>query len=272
MAYWVNNLDPVIWHIGGALAIRYYGVAYVLAFWCSWILLRRLNRDGAALGIKDEGAESALLLAFFLGAVAGGRIGYFVFYDFQGWLRDPLSVFRVWEGGMSSHGGFVGAIAGAGWVSATRRIGFWRVTDTLCVLTPPGFFLGRIANFVNGELWGKIAHVPWAVIFPASAVPGTPTDQIPPRHPSQLYEALLEGVILFVWARWRFGRTRGEKPGPGALSGEFLMVYAVLRIVSEMFRAPDAPLILGLSRGVFYSLWMILAGFLIRFVMRGHRR
>jgi phosphatidylglycerol:prolipoprotein diacylglycerol transferase len=124
---------------------------------------------------------------------------------------------------------------------------------------PPGLFLGRVANFINGELWGKPSEVPWAVIFPQSAPPGTPLALIPPRHPSQLYEAFLEGIVLLIYTQWRFRRTAALAT-PGRLSGEFLVLYALVRILGEQFREPDASPILGLSRGIFYSLFMIAIG------------
>jgi phosphatidylglycerol:prolipoprotein diacylglycerol transferase len=180
-------------------------------------------------------------------------------------MEDPLSFFRVWEGGMASHGGFIGVAVALLWFARSQRISFWHIADLVTSVAPLGLLLGRLANFINGELWGKIAHVPWAMIFPYSAAPGTPIDQIPPRHPSQLYEAFLEGALLLAFMQWRFWRSDIVERKPGRLAGEFLVAYAVARIIGEIFREPDADvrLIAGLSRGTFYSLFVLVTGLLL---------
>jgi phosphatidylglycerol:prolipoprotein diacylglycerol transferase len=160
---------------------------------------------------------------------------------------------------MASHGGFIGVLAACWWVAKKLKISFLQLGDLLCPLVPPGILLGRIANFINGELWGKVSHVSWAVIFPQSAMLGTPLEQIAPRHPSQLYEAGLEGGLLLAYSQWRLWKTDALNH-PGRLSGEFLLIYAVVRIFGEQFREPDASLIMGLSRGSFYSIFLLIAG------------
>ena len=255
--HWVHNLDPVLIHIHGDFGIRYYGLAYLLAFVIALVMLRLFYRKGRS-PLDPEKVETAIL-AIAVGVLAGGRIGYIILYSFPEFLHDPLLLFRIWEGGMASHGGFIGVALAIAWLAHRFKIPFLRLADLLVMTVPPGLFLGRLANFINGELWGNPSDVPWAVIFPHSAPPGTPLELIPPRHPSQLYEAALEGVFLFLYTQWRFWRT-GAAATPGRLSGEFLVLYALVRILGEQFREPDAGLIFGLSRGIFYSLFLIVFG------------
>jgi phosphatidylglycerol:prolipoprotein diacylglycerol transferase len=257
LTHWVHDLDPVAIHIHGNFGIRYYGLAYLLAFVAAVAMLYWFHRKGRS-PLGPEQIETTIL-ALAAGVLLGGRLGYILLYDFPDFLRDPLVVFRVWEGGMASHGGFIGVMLALAWLSRKFKIPFLRLGDLLCPIVPLGLFFGRVANFINGELWGKPSDAPWAVIFPLSAPPGTPLEQIAPRHPSQLYEAFLEGAVLFVYMQWRFWRT-GAAARPGQLSGEFLLFYALVRILGEQFREPDAGLILGLSRGIFYSLFLAVAG------------
>ncbi|HVS51681.1 MAG TPA: prolipoprotein diacylglyceryl transferase, partial [Opitutaceae bacterium] len=172
---------------------------------------------------------------------------------------------RVWDGGMASHGGFVGVAVALAWFARRRQLSFFHLADLVVSTAPVGLLFGRIANFINGELWGKISEVRWAVIFPKSAEPGTPLHQIPARHPSQLYEAGLEGALLLAFMQWRFWRSDVVRARPGQLSGEFLIAYALVRIFGERFREPDfgVSLIFGLSRGTFYSVFVILAGLVL---------
>lgn len=257
-SYWVHDLDPYLVHFGDGLGIRYYGLAYVLAFLFAYWLFGRFRRAGISPLTKPQ--ESDVMLALVLGALAGGRLGYMLLYDFGNFIREPWTVFEVWHGGMASHGGFAGVILAGLWAARRYRVNFWRIGDMMAAMTPFGLMLGRIANFINGELWGKVAHVPWAVIFPDSAPPGTPAGEIAPRHPSQLYEAALEGLLLLLYTQWRAWRTDVMRDHPGRLGGEFLVLYAVVRVFAEMFREPDASLVLGLSRGTFYSIFLAVAG------------
>jgi phosphatidylglycerol---prolipoprotein diacylglyceryl transferase len=146
------------------------------------------------------------------------------------------------------------------WFSQSEKISLLNLSDLVVCVAPAGLFFGRIANFINGELWGRISTVPWAVIFPQSSVEGTPVSMIPPRHPSQLYEAALEGIILFIYLQLRLWKSTVFKTKPGHLVGEFFIGYACVRSIGECFREPDASLIIGLSRGTFYSLFLIIAG------------
>lgn len=255
--YWVDNFDPFLIRFGGEWGIRYYGLAYVAAFAAANLMLRYLYRKGKSPLAGN--AISSLMLYLILGVLIGGRLGYMLLYGWHTFVQNPLSIFMVWQGGMSSHGGFIGVAVACYFSAKKTNLSFWTVSDLLCVVAPVGLFLGRIANFINGELWGRVTTVPWAVIFPKSAPSGTPIELIVARHPSQLYEALLEGFLLGIFAWWRFDDTNARHTH-GRLTGEFLLVYGVLRILGEQFREPDASLIFGLSRGIFYSIFMLLAG------------
>jgi phosphatidylglycerol:prolipoprotein diacylglycerol transferase len=191
------------------------------------------------------------MMAMVLGVLLGGRLGYFFLYQFEAVRANPLILLRIWEGGMASHGGFLGVAVALWWFARTRKIPFAHLCDLIASTTAAGLLFGRIANFINGELWGKPATVAWAVIFPHSPEP------LVPRHPSQLYEDLLEGALLLAFSQWRFWRSAIVRLQPGRLAGEFLIAYAVVRALGETFREPDAALILGLSRGTFYSVFIV---------------
>jgi phosphatidylglycerol:prolipoprotein diacylglycerol transferase len=266
--YWVDRFDPVLLHLHGDFGIRYYGVAYLLAFVIGWLLLRAYYRAGKS-PLSPPQIDQAMF-AIILGVLVGGRLGYMLLYDWTGWIHAPRIVFQVWDGGMASHGGFIGVALALVWISRKFAVPFLKLGDLLVSITPPGLLLGRVANFVNGELWGRVSTVPWAVIFPKSAHPGTPLNLIPPRHPSQIYEALLEGAALLVYTQWRLWRTPALNT-PGQLSGEFLIGYAVVRIICEQFRQPDASLILGMSRGIFYSIFLLVAGVLLVLFVNRHK-
>ncbi len=271
--YYVAQFDPFVirfpagWVLPG---IRWYGLAYVAGFliasWLMWLYARKgrlpLNAD----------QRSTLLMALVLGVLLGGRLGYYLFYVILGdpvrradFFAHPLMIFRVWEGGMASHGAFIGGILGLWWFARKSKLGFLRLGDVVATLAPPGVMIGRLANFVNGELWGKVptSHVPWAMIFPIRDG-DTIVGWTPPRHPSQLYEAATEGLLLLIYTQWRWWKSKPPgQPGalpPGRLAGEYLIGYALVRIFCEQFREPDAGLLLGLSRGSFFSLFMILVG------------
>ncbi|MCO5091115.1 prolipoprotein diacylglyceryl transferase [Bosea sp. (in: a-proteobacteria)] len=228
-------IDPVAVQLG-PLAIKWYGLAYVAGLLGGWWYARRLVAcDGLWGGrARPEAAElDDMLLFVAFGVVLGGRIGFVLFYDLARYLERPLDIFAIWQGGMSFHGGLIGATLGL-WLFARRR-GYpaLSVFDLAAAVVPIGLFLGRIANFINGELWGRPApDVPWAMVFPH----GGPL----PRHPSQLYEAFAEGILLFVLVNLlvRFGGLRR----PGYVAGVFGMGYAVARIVCEFFREPDPQL------------------------------
>ena len=263
LAYWVDRLDPFVVHFTGRFGIRYYGVAYAIGFVVAAWLLRAYARAGRSLLPSAKIAD--FMVAAVLGVVLGGRIGSYFLYD--GWRSfgsDPLAILRVWDGGMSFHGGLLGVILAVSWFARSEGIPLLHVWDLVASTAPAGLLFGRVANFVNGELWGKPTDVPWAVIFPRSMPEGTPLHLILPRHPSQLYEAAMEGLLLLAFMQWRLWKSDALRTRPGRLAGEFLIGYACLRIAGEAFREPDASLILGLSRGIFYSLFMIVFGIILR--------
>jgi phosphatidylglycerol:prolipoprotein diacylglycerol transferase len=180
-------------------------------------------------------------------------------------MRDPLALLRVWDGGMASHGGFLGVTVALLWSARGHGLPWRHLADLVASVAPLGLFFGRLANFINGELWGKPSNVPWAVVFPASAEPGTPVELITPRHPSQLYAAALEGLLVLAVTQWLVWRTPWLRQAPGRIAGAFLVAYALGRSIGEVFREPDAGLILGLSRGTFYSLFLAAGGLALLF-------
>jgi phosphatidylglycerol:prolipoprotein diacylglycerol transferase len=292
-AYYVHNLDPFIFRITGTVGPRWYGMAYVLAFVFAWLLLRVLARRGY-LDLPVSALGDFVTWVALFGVMVGGRLGYVLFYKPE-MLRDPLSILRVWEGGMSSHGGIIGVVVFTLIYSRRHKLPWTNPGDNLCVVAPIGLFLGRMANFINGELYGRITSVSWAVQFPkelldsgngdeaARALAATqPIDPslrsldavieavrtnpqvadalrpiLSPRHPSQIYEGLLEGVVLFA-ILW-FVRTRFRTPN-GFITGLFLICYSVLRIIVENFRQPDAPLVGMFTRGQFFSFFTVAIG------------
>lgn len=268
LKYWVHDLDPVIIQFTDTIGIRWYGLAYVTGFligFALWTLYRKRGRTSLTSEMQEN-----LAMAMILGVVIGGRLGYFLLYELTNFIQDPLIFFRVWTGGMASHGGFAGVTIAGLWVARKYRISPWHLGDLVASVAAPGLLLGRIANFINGELWGNITDVPWAVIFPQSAGSGMPVEFIPPRHPSQLYEAGLEGLLLLIYIQCRFWMVKGrgakvdrdasKSARPGHLMAEFLMGYSIARCLGEWFREPDASLILGMSRGSFYSIFLFLIG------------
>lgn len=263
LAFWVHNLDPVIFHVGGPLALRWYGLAYLAGFLIGWRILLRLSKRGELALTPDDVTSWIVHLAVW-GVFLGGRLGYVLFYAWADLPHDPLFVLRIWEGGMSSHGGMIGVILVALYTARKKKVPFFNLTDALALVAPIGIFFGRVANFINGELWGRPSQLPWAVIFPQAG------DNVP-RHPSQLYEALGEGLLLFT-ALWIMHRV--SKPGrDGRLSAAFLLLYAAARILCELFREPDSPVWLGvLTKGQVLSLLMTPAGIAILLLQRKRSR
>ncbi|KPV40287.1 diacylglyceryl transferase [Thiohalorhabdus denitrificans] len=242
------RIDPVAIEIG-PFAVHWYGLMYAAAFLLGWWLLR-VRRHRLGLTPEDIGD---LAFACILGVVLGGRLGYVLFYNPGYYLGHPLEVFAVWDGGMSFHGGLLGVVASVVWFARRHGQPILAVGDFLTPVAPIGLGLGRIGNFINGELWGRPADpdLPWAMVFPH-------VDRVP-RHPSQLYEALLEGLVLFlvVWLYARVPRRHGR------VFGLFLLLYGVLRFGVEYFRAPDPHLgavALGLSMGQWLSVPMVAVG------------
>lgn len=252
-AYWTHDWSPFLIRFGDGFGIRYYGLAYLLGFAAGGWLLYRYAKSGRSL--LPANLVMDFMTSLVLGVMIGGRLGYFLLYQPGSLLHDPLVLLRVWEGGMASHGGFIGVIVALAWFARSRKIPFLHLGDLVASTAAAGLLFGRIANFINGELWGKPSTVAWAVIFPDSPAP------LVPRHPSQLYEAALEGALLLALAQWRFWKTDIVTKRPGVLAGEFLVAYAAVRVFGEMFREPDAALIMGMSRGTFYSLFTAVAGF-----------
>lgn len=258
------QIDPVLIEIG-PFAIRWYALAYIFGLVAGWQYMRRLvRRPGWRLSATDI---DDLLLYVTLGVVLGGRLGYVLFYRPGHYLTHPLEALAVWEGGMAFHGGLLGVAVAVALFARLRARSFFELCDALAPAVPIGLFLGRIANFINGELYGRTSDVPWAMVFPG----GGPE----PRHPSQLYEAGLEGVLLFLVLAWFAWRPRG--PGSdGRLAGIFLLGYGLARSFAELFRQPDAHLgflLGGLTMGQLLSLPLIAVGvWLIARTHAGSRR
>lgn len=293
LAYYIHDLSPFLISINGELGLRWYGISYVLAFVSAYGICLHLSRRGYCAIPPDAVGDFITGTALF-GVILGGRLGYMLFYDWENFSHNPLLFFKFWDGGMASHGGILGVVLFT-WVYARRKkISWLNIGDNTVVAAPLGLFFGRCANFINGELYGRATSVSWAVQFPkelydappetvrhvlldasqlnptwttlpvlVSQVGSSPELRVllarvlSPRHPSQIYEALLEGALLFalLWVL----RTRFRLPD-GVLTGVFFIAYALLRIFGEIFREPDAPLTLDLTRGQFLSLFLILIG------------
>ena len=255
------KINPVIVRIG-PVAIRWYGVMYLLGFLAAYFVIRRLSRKR---GVPLEGeALSDLLFYDVLGVILGGRIGYVLFYNLPYYLHHPLRIFAVWEGGMSFHGGLLGVIVATVLFCRSRNLGMLAVGDLLVTAAPIGLGLGRVGNFINGELWGRVTHVPWAMVFPGAG----PL----PRHPSQLYEAVLEGPVLFA-ILWYLHR---RKASVGVPFFAFFLGYGIFRFTVEFFRQPDPQLGFlwwGATMGQLLSLPMIIFGlFGLGWCWRRYRR
>ena len=302
LSYYLHNLDPFIFRLWDNIGPRWYGMAYVLAFISGFVLLSRFSKRGY-LDLSQSAVGDFVTWVALFGVMVGGRLGYVIFYRPE-MLREPLSILRVWEGGMSSHGGMLGVVLFSLYYARRHKVSWTNLGDNLVVAVPIGLFLGRCANFINGELYGRIANVPWAMQFPKELLEPANTAEaeralaacrqidpsftsieaivesvrtnpqivtvlrgiLTPRHPSQLYEALLEGAVLFA-ILW-FVRTRTRTPN-GFLTGLFMICYAIFRIVVEYFREPDAPLIGMFTRGQFFSFFVVALG--ISFIVTARR-
>jgi phosphatidylglycerol:prolipoprotein diacylglycerol transferase len=290
LAYYLHDFDPFIFHISENIGPRWYGLAYVLAFICSYLLFSWLARRGYADLPPSKVADFVTGCALF-GVIIGGRLGYVLFYKPE-MLRQPWLILYVWQGGMSSHGGMLGILAFTYYYARRHKLSWMNLGDNLVVTAPIGLFFGRCANFINGELYGRAANVPWAMQFPKELLdypaeaqraiaacskvdPSLTTPEaiveavrqpqvkevlrtiLTPRHPSQLYEAFFEGIVLFV-ILW-YVRTRTRQPN-GVLTGLFFICYAVFRIAIEYFREPDASMVGSFTRGQFFSFFLIAIG------------
>ncbi|MDB6177877.1 prolipoprotein diacylglyceryl transferase [Paracoccus sp. Z330] len=283
------NISPEIFTIelgGLSLSLRWYAVAYLAGLLIGWQLMMRMMRsqriwgDGAPM--KPEEVDD-LLTWIILGVILGGRLGFVLFYEPGFYLSNPAEILRIWQGGMSFHGGFAGVVLASWWFCRSRGIAPMRLADAMAVVAPIGLFFGRIANFINAELWGRPTDLPWGVVFPGEAAQScVGVAGLCARHPSQLYEAGLEGVLLglVLWAILR----RGGLMRPGLSLGVFLTGYGLARMFVELFRVadaqfitPDNPLghvvggpVIGLSMGQLLSLPMVLVG--LFFMVRARRR
>jgi phosphatidylglycerol:prolipoprotein diacylglycerol transferase len=273
------QFDPVIFSFNDVISLRWYGLMYLVGFlFALWLGTRRAGKPNSGWS-KDE--VENLLYAGFLGVFLGGRLGYVFFYNFPLFLADPLYLFKVWDGGMSFHGGLIGVLATMFIFAYRTKRHFFQVADFIAPLIPFGLGAGRLGNFINGELWGRVTDVSWGMRFPtAKAVDLSYANLHPewaqylennmlPRHPSQIYQMLLEGVALFIILN-----VYARKPRPmGAISGLFLIGYGTFRFITEFFREPDAQLGLFanvISMGQILSLPMIIAGIII--MVWAHRR
>lgn len=274
---------PKIWAIQNGIPIRYYSLAYLLGLALAWWFMKRLALQRRVALDVNQVADLVIPFAL-LGVMIGGRVGYELFYDVNeatgryAWLDDPFKIVRIWDGGMASHGGVLGVLVAMAWFAKTRKVPLLHLLDLCCLTAPIGLFLGRVANFVNGELWGRPTTVPWGVVFVKDAPPA-PADFVAahpelhdllarnggfaPRHPSQLYEAVGEGLLLFLIL---FALHRKLLPKSGALTAIFLVGYGLARVVCEQFREPDRQIgyeWLGLTRGQILTSAMFVAGALV---------
>jgi phosphatidylglycerol---prolipoprotein diacylglyceryl transferase len=250
--HYVHNLSPIALELG-PLAIRWYGLMYLLGF-ALFLLLGKLRAKDPWREMTSRDVDDLLFMGM-IGVIVGGRLGHVIFYGPPSYyLQHPLEILAVWKGGMASHGGIIGVIVAMAWFARSRGKSFLKVADFVVPLVPLGLGAGRIGNFINGELWGRVADpsLPWAVIFPGAG------DNLP-RHPSQLYQFALEGVALFA-ILWLYSR----KPRiAGTVGSLWLVAYGVLRIIGEMFKEPEAlygAMPLGLSAGQWLSVPMVVAG------------
>ncbi len=306
LAYYLHDLSPHVVRLFGGFAIHWYGLAYVLGFYLTYVVMHQLARRGLSVLKPEQTADFITLVAFF-GVVLGGRLGYMLFYDFENFIRRPWIFFLINQGGMASHGGILGVVFFTLWYARKHAVSWTGLGDALVCGAPLGVFLGRLANFINGELFGRVTTVPWAVKFPTELLHsdyvkqgGTPVDLPPglqhspeiiqwfeqtgggraeleallhPRHPSQLYEALGEGLLITVLLL--VVRVKFPKLPHGVLTALFFLLYATARIGLENLRQPDdgSTPILGMTKGQFLTLFMIAIGlaFLIGALVRGKR-
>ena len=265
----VNNQDAIAWtdlHLSpvaldlGFFQLRWYSLAYLAGIFIGyWYLLKIIKQPGSPLARRH--ADDMVFYAA-LGIILGGRLGYVLFYNLSYYLQNPVDILKLWDGGMSFHGGVIGTTLGILYLARKEKLPWLRLHDYVACCVPFGLFFGRLANFVNHELWGAPTNVPWAVRFP-EVIAGL-TALGPPRHPTQLYEAALEGILLFLILWWMFWKTQARYQ-PGKLVGAFILFYGLFRFGIEFVREPDAQLVgfaqaTGLHMGQWLSLPMILGG------------
>ena len=258
---YTHNLDPVLLDFG-FIAIRWYSLAYIFGILLGWwfgkkIIIHISKSFDCKFNIKEF---DDLITYIIISLIIGGRLGYIVFYNFEYYFSNPLEIVKIWEGGMSFHGALIGIIFGTYLFSLKRNIPVFFLLDVIACVSPIGIFLGRVANFINGELIGKVTTLNWGVIFPA-------VDMLP-RHPSQLYEAVLEGVLIFLILNIVIFK---KKYSLGTCSYLFLICYGFLRIIAEFFREPDIQIgyLLNLfSMGTILSFLMIVSGLIIMSILQ----
>ena len=265
----IHSFDPVLIDLG-FLQIRWYSIAYILGIILGWVYANKIIKSTEEnkynfVQISTQQFDS-LIVYLVIGIIIGGRLGYVIFYNLEYYSQNFFEIIKLWQGGMSFHGGLLGVVISIIIFSKKNKISFFKIADIVSCVAPIGIFFGRIANFINGELYGKISSLPWSVIFPSAGNS--------PRHPSQIYEALLEGIVLYLIINY-FALKKDLIYKPGFISSLFLIIYSILRIFSEIFREPDAHL--GLlfnyfSMGTLLSLLTIIFGlFIILFVRKNEQ-
>ncbi len=261
----VHNFNPVLVDLG-LFEIRWYSIAYILGIIIGWLYAGKIIKETAKNKYDFEAIKKSdfddLLIYLVIGIILGGRLGYVIFYNFDYYVQNLLEIFIIWQGGMSFHGGLLGVIVAIYIFSKNKNTDFFKFSDIVACVSPIGLFLGRIANFINGELFGKISTLPWAVIFPNS-------ENIA-RHPSQIYEAILEGIVLFILINF-LALKKHLIIKSGYISSFFLISYSFLRIFSENFREPDQHLgyfFNYFSMGTLLSFFTLIAGFIIIFFIK----
>jgi phosphatidylglycerol---prolipoprotein diacylglyceryl transferase len=248
------HIDPVFLHLG-PVQLRWYGLMYMLSFIIGYFLLKRYAQY-RKMGLSNDDLYD-LLFYLILGVMIGGRLGYVLFYDLHNYLIEPLSIFAIWQGGMSFHGGFIGVILAAIFITRKRGWNFWQIADLVSAVVPVGLGLGRIGNFINGELFGRPSTVAWAIVFPDGGAE--------PRHPSQLYEVLLEGVLLFLILRWLYRKNFYR----GTVFWGLVGFYGLFRFLVEFVREPDAQIGLDLgpfTRGQLLTFPMLAVGLVMMII------
>ena len=254
MAITINPISPVAFSVLG-LDVRWYALAYIAGFVLGYWLLKKMLMSQKSPVLMNKKQLDDLLTAVILGVVLGGRLGYVLVYNPLFFITHPLEILAVWHGGMSFHGGLIGVMVATWFFARKNKVSFWSVLDMMSVVGPIGLFFGRVANFINMEVMGRPTDVPWGVVFNGETVI--------PRHPSPIYEALGEGVLLLALMACLY-RWTGLRRHPGALAGVFGMCYAIIRVICEQFRAPDAQIgfltTWGLTMGTLLSAIMFVAG------------
>jgi phosphatidylglycerol:prolipoprotein diacylglycerol transferase len=266
------HLSPVALHLG-FFDLRWYSLAYLAGIFIGyWYLLKLLKQPGAPMARRH--ADDLVFYAA-LGIILGGRIGYVLFYNLPYYAAHPIDVLKLWDGGMSFHGGLIGTVLGILYLSWKQTLPALRIHDYVACVAPIGLFFGRLANFVNHELWGAPTNLPWAIRFPEYNELLHQTVLGPPRHPSQLYEAFLEGIVLFAILAWMFWKTQARYQ-PGKLVGTFGFFYGLFRFLVEFVREPDPQLTAftqatGLHMGQWLSLPLIIGGAWLMWTAKGRR-